>query len=44
MPKKKRGESSIAQRGKSIARQHMTRRVKKYSKREKKRKRCQENI
>ena len=44
MPKEKRGGSSMAQKGKSIAEQYMVRRTRKHSKRENKRKRHQENV
>ena len=44
MPEKERGRSSIVQRGKGTAKQHMTRRVEKHSNRGKKGKGHQENI
>jgi len=44
MSRKERGESSVPHRAKSIAKQCMVKRTRKYSKRERERKECQENI
>ena len=44
MSKKKRERSSMVQRGKGIAKWHMVKRTRKYSKRGRERKGCQENI
>jgi len=44
MPEKKKGRSSMAQRGKSTAKWHIVRRTGKYSKGRKKREGRQENV
>ena len=44
MSEEKRGRNGAAQRGKDIAKQHITRRVKKHSNKGRKEKGCQKNI